>query len=113
MGWLVHHWEWTDYDDFLEKYILKNTEATKYISMASFFSCLGLLVEMGLLDINVVYKWSPEACMWFWEKVEPVVKEQRRRLKAQGRAVPKVWECVEYLYNELKKREQRLQQTQQ
>jgi hypothetical protein len=109
---IVHHWEWTDYDDFLNRYILKNSEATKYISMASFFGCLGLLVEMGLLDINIVHKWAPEACMSFWEKLEPVVKEQKKRLKAQGRMVPKIWENVEYLYNELQMREQRLQQIQ-
>jgi len=106
---IVHHWKWTDYDDYWKKYGQKETEAPKFVATASFFNGLGLLVKMGLLDVDTVRKWSPEACLWFWEKMEPIVREGRERLKAKGRAEHKIWGNVEYLYNELQKREQTLQ----
>lgn len=102
----MNEWEWTDFDDYSKKYGHNNAEATKFISTAGFFNGLGLLVKMGLFDIKVVQDWSPEACIWFWEKIEPIVLEMRRRLKAQGRAEWKIWENIEYLYNKMKEGEQ-------
>lgn len=106
---IVNHWKWKDYDDYWEKYGQKNIEASKLISTASFFNSLGLLVKMGLLDIDIVRRWSPEACLWFWEKTKPIFFEARKRLKAAGRAEYRIWKNVEYLYDEMQKREQTLQ----
>jgi hypothetical protein len=36
----------------------------------------------------------------FWEKIEPISKEMRRRFN-----LPKMDEKIEYLYNEMKKRQ--------
>ena len=43
-----------------------------------------------------------------WEKIKPIVKGIRKQLNK-----PKFYSWFEYLYNEMQKREQRLQQTQQ
>ena len=82
-------------------------------AIKAFFESLGVLVRMGLLDISILQKWSPEACIWFWEKTKPIILEARKRLKAQGRQEYNIWENAEYLYNKLKQREQALLQTQQ
>jgi len=99
---IVNHSEWKDYEDYSKKYGQNNIEASKFISTASFLNSLGLLVRMHLLETDIVQRWSPESCIWFWEKMEPIIQEAIRRLKAMGRTDYGIWENIEYLYKELK-----------
>ncbi len=94
--------DYKDYDDFVKKYG-SSAPSDVQISLrmvGGFFEGVGVLISEKLLDINLVQKlFTVEA---FWEKAEPIVKGMRKQL---GR--PTLYEWFEYLYNELKKREQR------
>ncbi len=91
----------------------KKTEYSKAVHVASFFNSLGLFVKMKLIDLDTVMKWHPEACLWFWEKVGPVIQEAQKRMIASGkwRMEYRPLEWFEYLYNEMKKREQKTTDT--
>ena len=93
-----------DYDDFVKKYgsPSQNDVVVSLRMVGGFFEGVGVLISEKLLDINLVQKlFTVEA---FWEKAEPIVKGMRKQL---GR--PTLYEWFEYLYNEVKKREQKLQ----
>ena len=94
-----HNWEWEDYDDFEEKYGPKtNIDAwTSMIIQARFFDGIGVLVEKGLLDINIVKDLMGGTIIWNWETLESIYKENRKRLKR-----PDLWSCWEKLYQEIK-----------
>jgi len=91
-------WKWRDYDDFLEKYGRKaNPKAWNAIgSVAAYFEGIGVLVNRNLLDVELVGELMSRHVVLFWEKIEPISIEMRRRLKAP------VDIYVEYLYNEIK-----------
>jgi len=99
--------EWKDYGDYMKKYG-NYEEYSKEVHVTSFFSSLGLFVRMGLIDLDTVVKWHPEAILWLWEKFEPIIQEAYKRMTADGtwRMKYKPYEWFEYLYNEMKKREQ-------
>ena len=86
-----------NFDEIEEKCYVEARQA------ADWWENLGVLVKRKLVDISLVadlYHASLE-----WEKLKPWVEETRRRVNN-----PKVYEWFEYLYNEMKKREEKLQQ---
>ena len=109
---IVLTWEWKDFDDWMKKYFQNPIEYPKFIYVSSFFNSLGLLLKMGLVDFETISRWHPEAALWFWEKVGPMIQEGQNRLIASGKWPMKYrpLEWLEYLYNEMKKYEQKLQQ---
>jgi len=68
----------------------------------------GVLLRRKLIDVGLVKDLFGSTVIGIWGKYKPLFEEEERRL---GR--PHVYQAIEYLYNEMKKREQRLQQTQQ
>jgi hypothetical protein len=100
--WLdvIHNWTWSDYDDFQEKYgPKKNMESySAFVSVAMYFSGLGILVEKGLIDIDFVYRLSPTALRHYWEKTEPIVYRLREETNSTH-----LQRYFEYLYNEIMK----------
>jgi hypothetical protein len=105
---ILQTWEWKDYDDFREKYFGNPDEYAKFIYVTSFYNTVGLLLKTKIIDLETVSRWHPEATIWLWEKIGPVIKEGERRMIESGRwhmeYKPEEW--FEYLYNEMKKREQ-------
>lgn len=102
---IIDKWEWTDYDDFKKKGYFEPTQWAKVNSIASFIEGLAVIIRMELIDINSLVSmgmWS-YYIMGFWEKVEPIMRELRKRWN-----VPSMGEWLEWLVNELKKREQQL-----
>jgi hypothetical protein len=57
------------------------------------------LSKENSVDINLVA--DLYSADWAWKKLKPWIEETRRRANN-----PKVYEWFEYLYNEMKKREQ-------
>lgn len=102
---IIDKWEWTDYDDFKKKGYFEPTEWAKLNSLGGFFEGLAVIVRMKLIDINSLVSMG----MWsgyiigLWEKIEPLVQEIRKRWNA-----PTMGAWIEWLANELKKREQQL-----
>ena len=86
-----------NFDEYEEKCYVEARQA------ADFYENLGVLVKRKLVDISLVADiYSVDS----WEKLKPWIEETRRRANN-----PKVYEWFEYLYNEMKKREQKLQQS--
>ena len=76
--------------------------------VCSLYESVGVLLQRKLIDVELVQDLFGSTVTSIWEKLKPLYKEEERRL-----GKPHVWKAVEYLYNEMQKREQRLQQTQQ
>ncbi len=76
--------------------------------MGTYYKGVGLLVRRKLIDLNLVEELMGISIVLHWEKSGPIIKELRERLN-----LPQFAEWFEYLYNEMQKREQRLQQIQQ
>lgn len=92
-------WKWEDYDDFMQKYGPKTNPKAwhSYGSVALFFEGIGVFVYRKLIDVSLVAELMSRHILLFWEKIQPITKEMRRRLD-----MPLIDLRLEYLYNEIK-----------
>ena len=97
--------DFKDYEDFTKKYgpYLSDSPTMKALTkINALYEGLGSLVRRKLIDFELVYAVYDQPCRRAWEKVKPIIEGYR---KASN--LPQyLWE-FEYLYNEMKKREQR------
>jgi hypothetical protein len=94
-----------DYDDFVKKYGAPNSEEpipTAVDTVLYFFEEVGVLLSKNLVDIDMIDQLMGYNIMMIGTKTMPIIEEARKRLD-----LPRVWTNFEYLYNEMKKREQR------
>ena len=104
--WAVLELKFEDYDDYVKKYTMSGTPTNIGIfRVAWFFNGIGVLLQSRLADIKLVDKLFGYMVIWLWEIMKPIVEGERRSYNQ-----PKSLEWFEYLYNEVKKREQQLQQ---
>ncbi len=99
--------EYKDYDDFVEKYGLPFAEGpvqTVFVMIGNFFEGIGVLLKRKLVDIDLVIELF--AVEMFWLKWKPLVEGTRKKFNNQ-----QLLTWFEYLYDEGKKREQKLQQS--
>ena len=99
--------EFEDYDDFVRKYgkfISKNSVPMSFMIIGNSFEQIGVLHRNKLIDASLVDQLFPISIMW--EKMKPLVEGMRKEYHD-----PAFFEWFEYLYNEMKKREQKLQQS--
>jgi hypothetical protein len=82
-------WEWSD-----------------FIEVLIFFEGIGILLHRKLVDIKLADDLFSTLIKASWEKIRSVVEGVRKYHSS-----PQIAEYFEYLYNELKKREQKLQQS--
>jgi hypothetical protein len=94
--------EFEDFADYRKKYAADIGVRSAVYSVSIFFEGLGVLVRRKLIDMDLVDDLFSAPILQTWEKVAPVVKGMRELQKS-----PAVGEWFEYLYNEMKKREQR------
>ena len=102
----VWNLEFTDYDDFKKKYgtyLSDNPENAAVLSVLNSFLTLGLLLQRKLVDPEIL---GHLPVIMTWNKVKPLVYGVRKQFND-----PTMYEEFEYLYNEVKKREQKLQQS--
>jgi len=85
-----------DYGDYKEKHGF--VEANQ---VYLFYDQLGRLLQKGLIDTNFLPLETGQINN-AWEKLKPIIEGSRKRFNE-----PKLGSGFEYLYNELKKREQR------
>ena len=99
---VIFQWEWKDFEDFWKKYGPEtNVEAfTKWDSLETYIKGVGVLVRRKLIDPDLVKDLMGTSIILHWEKFGSVIKEIRRRYW------PHAYEWFEYLYDEMKKREQ-------
>jgi hypothetical protein len=95
---ILYKYEWKDFDDWLKKYgIENNIEAhTNILSVLSLFETLGVLLQRNLIDRKIVEKQASAVLIPLWEKLESVIKEERKI-----RNQPTMYTDSEYLYEEL------------
>jgi hypothetical protein len=99
--------EFEDYDDFVKRYgkfISKNQVPMSFMMMGNFYEQIGVLLRNKLIDASLVDQLFPVSIIW--EKTKPLVEGMRKEHHDPG-----FFEWFEYLYNEMKKREQKLQQS--
>ena len=87
-----------DYNDYKAKYAFVELN-----EVFLFYEQLGRLLQKRLIDIDLLPLY-PGQIKITWEKMKPVVEGGRKRYNE-----PKFGYWSEYLYNEMKKREQQLQ----
>jgi len=88
-----------DLDDYRHKY-----GTAELWSVGLFFEGIGILLKRKLIDIELVDDMFTTPIKWTWLKIKDIVLEARK-----VRNQPEIVEWFEYLYNEMKKREQKLQ----
>ena len=99
----VTNLKFNDYDDFEKKYgalDAEGPEQTAIMMCAMFMEGIGVLFHRKLVDIEVIGELFPVEAGW--RKLEPILIGSRKK-----RGYPESWHWFEYLYNEIKKREQR------
>jgi len=90
--------ETKDYDD-------RNIEVRAEVTaVGMFFEGIGILLKRGLIDIDLVDDMFTTPIKWTWEKIRDWIFEARKI-----RNQPEILEWFEYLYDEMQKREERLQ----
>ena len=109
MQTMVEEHSWTDIEDFRRKYG-SNVDPEGYLDIytrqAVFYEGIGVLVEKGLIDIDLVDRLIRNTTLLFWEKVGPVFLEDRKTQRVKNPDMHPVWDSTEYLYNMMKQRVQ-------
>ena len=99
--------EFKDYGDFVKKYGMpfsKNRVPMSFLMVGNFYEQLGILFRNRLIDAYLISQLFPISVIW--EKMKPIVEGIRKEYHG-----PQYYEWFEYLYNEMKKREQSRQQS--
>ena len=97
--------EYENFDDYLERYSGK-PESTMLKMLGNYFEGIGILVSKKLVEADIVYNFWGDIIQSSWEKIKPLIADMRKDSGDLNMFVS--WE---YLYNEMKKREQKLQQS--
>ena len=87
--------------DYEEKY-----GRAEFIVIGTFFEGIGILLRRHLIDIALVDDLFTSPTKLAWSEMKDSIIEVRKEY-----GMPTIFEWFEYLYNELKKREQKLQQS--
>jgi hypothetical protein len=95
--------ECENYDDYLEKYSEKPENMMLKI-LGNYFEGIGILVYRKLVEADIVYDFWGDIIQSSWEKIKPLIVDMRK-----DSGDPNVFKFWEYLYDEMKKRRQKLQ----
>jgi len=105
----VRNLEFVDYRDFVKKYGSPSLETPVNVAIfriGNYYDQVGTLLHRGLVDADLVSDFLVLSTIGQWNKLKPIVEGFR---KEAGGGQYYFW--FEYLYNEMKKREQKLQQS--
>ncbi len=92
--------EYKNNKDYVERYSKKPENTTLKI-LGNYFEGIGILVYRKLVKAEIVYDFWGGIIQSSWEKIQPLVADMR---KDSGDS--NMFRFWEYLYNEMKKREQ-------
>jgi len=98
----AYGFEFADYDDFMKKYRMPAKPILPLWQIGKFFDGVGVLLRRKLVDIGLVDDLFHAEATIIWKKVKPLIEGRRKELNQ-----PTLFGWLEYLANELKKREQR------
>jgi hypothetical protein len=103
----IRNLEVEDYRDFVKKYGSVSLETPVNVAIfriANYYEEVGTLLHRGLIDAELVSEFLLPSTIVFWNKLKPIIEGFREEL---GSRFYYYW--FECLYNEMKKREQKLQ----
>ena len=95
--------EFRDYNDYVKKYgqfFSENPVGMALGTVGNLYEGIGILLHRQLIDLELASEFLPVSMTW--EKIKSVIEGARQQYN-----MPKLYEWFEYLYNEVKKREQR------
>ena len=100
-----------DLEGFMRKYgsfleFMESPDYAPYMMDSEFFEGVGILLHKKLIGIELVDDLFSSPIIMIWEKTLPLTMALREYFKR-----PQLAEWFEYLYNEMKKREKKLQQS--
>ncbi len=98
---IIRKRECTDLETYEKKYGL-----SAYIQVSTLFEGIGILLDRRLIDNDLADDLFSVPVRLAWERMKTLIQEDRQQTNE-----PRTWEWFEYLYNEMKKREQKLQQS--
>ena len=98
--------EYDDLADYVRRYAADAEVLAAGYSVGVFFEGIGVLVKRKLVNMDLVDDLLSSDIVSTWEKMKPLAEGIRKRF-----AHPQALEWFEYLCNEMKKREQKLQQS--
>jgi len=99
----IFNLEFKDYDEFVEKYgqpFSEGSVPTALFMVGNLFEGAGILLNKRLVDFDLIYRTLPVYPTW--KKMKPIVDGARKQYQ-----MPSLLEWFEYLYNEMKRREQK------
>ena len=103
--------EWKDFDDFQEKYMWgANPDVwVNWLSLGGFFNGIGVLLRRKLIEIDLVEELLSNITFVVMERMRPILMGWRAtsRFPASRSKKYELMSGFEYLYNELKRREER------
>ena len=100
--------EFKDYNEFVKKYLMSPTgfgdtpENYGLTTVCVFYEGIGVLLQRKLIDLGLVEDLFGYDAVHLWERIKPAVEGWRKQFQA-----PRSMQQFEFLYNELKKREQK------
>jgi len=102
-SWTVGELKFEDFDDYVKKYGLSGTpENVAWFRVGWFFNGIGVLLQSKFADVELIDRLFGYMVIWMWEIMKPIVKGERKYYNQ-----PRSLEWFEYLYDEMKKRQQR------
>jgi hypothetical protein len=93
--------EFKNYDEYVKKCGMGD-----YVQCATFFEGIGVLLQKKLIDIKLVDALFSIPLKLMYEGMKPIIEGNRKQFHDQ-----RVFGNFEYLYDEINKREQQLQQS--
>ena len=96
----LRNWQWDDYNDYQQKYGPRThpEEAAIMESQISYFEGLGILVQEGMVDTDIVYKIAGRRINQIWYTFEAAIEGIREMPRGPGSDYA---ESFEYLANEI------------
>ena len=97
----VQSHEWTDFEDYFEKYAsMRNTDTKQFarnVSVGVMLEGIGVLVKRGFLNPLYVADLMSTIVVGYWEKRSDMIKALRERW-----GNPRIYTQIEYLYDKIK-----------
>ena len=96
------HLEWSDFQDFREKYEGNTDVMAAWTSVITYFESVGVIAKYNLIDIKMIHSLLAGGIKIVWERYQPLIMGDRELFKQYVIA----WDDVEYLYHEIIQYEQ-------
>jgi hypothetical protein len=109
----VYNLKVKDYPDFLGKYGSLSDESPTSLAFSivfNFFEGVAILLQRKLADIDLIYDLFGARIITTWDRFAPMGEEAKNQIEREFPIAKRSFLCIGYLYSEMKKYEQKLQQ---